>query len=362
MAKFDAYTAAEIELKIATYLENDPGVRRFYQLTPQALYIGDLEKEQVDYILQLNTGSPLHSKPRKCHTLENVRIAIDPGHFGGRWAQLEKRFVIVPPEKTKNNQLIYFCEGNLTYLTALELKRLLESEGALVMITRPGIGDGAMKENFFQWLENHSDLRKKESSLSRLFRSYNTEDLFERAKKINAFSPDLAVIIHYNAHSPGKDRAQTHLVRANYNLAFIPGAFGANELTHVQDRYEFLRLIVTDTLDQSLRLSNSIVKQFVTKLDVPLIAAHEKTTYSEASIIQKPGIYSRNLVLTRLIHSPLCYGETLIQNNEEEIYRLSSTPISIAGIPASRRIQEVAEAYFEGIKEYLKSQEVHLEP
>jgi len=85
-----------------------------------------------------------------------------------------------------------------------------------------------------------------------------------------------------------------------------------------------------------------------------LIDDNEKTSYTKAScLLQDQGIYSRNLALTRLVHGPVCYGETLVQNNEEEVYRLSSHDAIIAGIPCSKRIQEVAEGYFEGIKEYL---------
>ncbi len=58
---------------------------------------------------------------------------------------------------------------DLTYLTALELKRLLEAEGAVVMVTRPGIGQGALKENFYEWREVHAAANS--------FSDYNRADL-----------------------------------------------------------------------------------------------------------------------------------------------------------------------------------------
>jgi N-acetylmuramoyl-L-alanine amidase len=362
---FDAYqyklTAEEIELKIRKYLEKDPEIKNYYHLTSQSFSLGDLDHQQIDYVLYL-CHTPLSccappKKNKKKEGLKNVKIAIDPGHFGGVFAELEERYVVISAEKTRNYQPIRFHEGDLTYLTALELERLLKAEGALVFMTRERIGEGAIGEDFFKWLEMHSDLRK-DLPLSKIFRNYyNREDLTERAKKINAFSPDITVIIHYNAHLTDQEKAQkTLLTQSNYNLAFIPGAFCKGELKSVDDRYEFLRLIVTDHIEESLKLSESITAQFVKQLDVPLIFENEKTSYIDtACLIQKRGIYCRNLVLTRLVHSPMCYGETLVQNNQNEVYKLSECNTSIAGIPCCKRNKEVARAYFEGIKDYFNN-------
>src|SRR5208283_831994 len=59
-----------------------------------------------------------------------------------------------------------------------------------------------------------------------LFRSfYNNLDLRARAEKINAFNPELTIIIHYNA-GPGETCS------SNYNMTFIPGSFLKNELSN----------------------------------------------------------------------------------------------------------------------------------
>lgn len=360
---FDSYqsklTAKEIEWKIKTYLEKNKAIKRFYCLTSQVLYIGDLDHQQIDYILKLNTNSPiLPNKHSTNNSLKNIRIAIDPGHFGGALAELEERYLAIPAEMTKNNQPIRFHEGDLTYLTALELQHLLKNEGAIVLLTRSGIGKGAIKEDFFEWIKTHSDLIKEISPLSKVFRNYyNKEDLKERAKIINEFYPDLTIVIHYNSHLTDEEKKNKSLLtKSNYNLAFIPGAFGTDELNAIADRYEFLRLIVTDQIIESLKLSEYVTDQFVKQLGIPLISEHEKTSYIDsACLIQKPGIYCRNLALTRHVHSPLCYGETLIQNNQDEIYKLSEVDTSIDNIPCPKRLKAVAQAYYEGIKKYFKN-------
>ncbi len=354
----------QVKTKIETYLEKDPAIRTFYHLTPTALYIGDLSLNQIEYVLHLNTNLSttlpipikIASSSSISQSMNNVKIALDPGHFGGAFAQLEERYTAIPQEQTTHQQAIYFSEGDLTYLTALELRRLLEAEGAVVLITRSERGKGAKEEDFFTWLAHKPDLKKSNDSLSTIFRNfYNPEDLRARAKKINDFNPAITIILHYNTHLDTQEKEQNLLVtKSNYNLAFIPGAFCADELKSSEARYEFLRLIVTDQLEKSLQLSICLTKQFVQQLHVPLISEKDKTSYLAHCLKQKPGIYSRNLVLNRLIHTPLCYGETLIQNNEQEVYKLSAQDAVIADRSCSKRIKEVAQAYFAGIKDYLK--------
>jgi N-acetylmuramoyl-L-alanine amidase len=349
---FDVYqekfTFEEVSEKIQKFLVKG-ATEDFCHLTPEALYVGDLAHQEIDYVLHLNTqlSLPSHEKLKK-QGLKGVKVAIDPGHFGGAFAELEERFIHVPEES------IRFCEGDLTYLTALELKRLLEEEGAIVFMTREGFGQGALQVDFFNWLEMRPDLQGT-LPLSKVFRSYyNNLDLIERAEKINAFSPDITVIIHYNAHSTALEKLQnSYLTETNFNLAFIPGAFCKGELKSLDARYEFIRLLVTDQIEESLILSEFITAQFVKQLGVPLIAEWEKTSYTDSvCLMQKPGIYCRNLALTRRVHSPLCYGETLIQNNQDEVYRLWEKDAFVLDVPCSQRVKEVACAYFEGIKEY----------
>jgi hypothetical protein len=97
-------------------------------------------------------------------------------------------------------------------------------------------------------------------------------------------------------------------------------------------------------------LSHDIVESMETVLDVPLM---KKTSYlDDVCRFVKTGIYCRNLFLTRLVHSPLCYGETLIQNYPQEALRLANRDAEFNGEPISSRVLEVAFAYFAGICKY----------
>mgnify|MGYP001576610280 CR=1 FL=1 len=67
-----------------------------------------------------------------------------------------------------------------------------------------------------------------------------------------------------------------------------------------------------------------------------------------------PGVFCRNLTLTRMVKGTLIYGEALYQDNINEYKLLNKKEITIDGIKISKRIEEVAEAYSEGIINYVK--------
>ena len=236
------------------------------------------------------------------------------------------------------------------------LKTLLEREGMVVMMTRNGIGKGAYRENFFDWLRARPELWSEKNSLSSLFCGhYNILDLYARVEKIRDFKPDISVIIHYNSHCPGEGLLSNHHPTAqNYNMVFIPGAFCSKELDSERSRYEFIRLLISDDLAQSQKLGKALLGAFCRFLKVPPVTEEDGARYLSRTCIEiEPGIFSRNLALTRLVHGPVAYCETLIQNNDEECLSLGRKDITIDGVCCSSRIKEVAEAYFEGIIDYL---------
>jgi hypothetical protein len=175
---------------------------------------------------------------------------------------------------------------------------------------------------------------------------YNTLDLQARAAKINAFNPHITLIIHFNA--VGSGRVSTS---ANYNMTFVPGSFLVGELTSQRARYELVRLLISDDLTASINLASSIANHMQQSLAVKLMSAAYGLSGNE--IFVDPGVFCRNLLLTRCIHGTLCYGETLIQNNAEEAARLAQKDLVVDGITTSSRIAAVAEAYLQGIYQYL---------
>ena len=355
----EKWTRKELEEKLGRYQQKDGRIGSFFTLTDEALTLYDAPETErsrsVDFCLRLVKGKRVSSKREKQKSLVGVKIALDPGHLGGPYARLGERYIDHPPslERKQGSQ---FDEGTVSFLTALYLKILLEKEGAIVMITRDQIGQCVYRESFFDWLKKNPHLWSGQVSLSNLFRRfYNPLDLRARAEKINAFKPDLSVVLHYNSHHVEEEYSSNNCVSSkNYNLVFVPGSFCRNELASEDSRYEFMRLLVTRDLDESRRLSRCILDAFYRKLAVPVVENSDGVAYlDKVCLAVEKGIYARNLALTRLIHGPVCYGETLIQNNIDECLNLTRKDFVIGGIECSSRIKEVAEAYFEGIKRYV---------
>jgi N-acetylmuramoyl-L-alanine amidase len=382
-----------VEEKLNTFLIGDPSIKKQILITGEGLYIfppdtKNTNVKSAEFFLRFGSKkSPMAldfipSKGKK--PLSGLRLAIDPGHVGGNIAHLEERFVPDP----QNISHILFDEGTLTVATAHSIAQKIRSLGATVMLTRQKPGESVYHESFDTWAKNtlgiknstswqnptkqqeiinflkthatHADQQdlkrrlqiiEKKSVANRafflqqsLFRlCYNGYDLCARAEKINAFNPHLVIIIHYN----GKET----FTPLNYNLAFIPGCYLPGRLDTIEERYHFIRLLVTPTIEQSLAFCQKITPQMVTQLAVPLLSDPEyldKTcTYIE------PGIYANNLRLLRLVTSPiLCYGETLVQNNVDEYKRLLGKDTIINGLSVPNRVAEVARIYIQGILDF----------
>lgn len=352
----DKFSKEYLQKKIETYLIKEEGIRDYFILTEEAFILYDSPRSKAlkkeEYRLRLTSepeGKESLSKPFR--SLVGAKIALDPGHFGGPFAKLEQRFIEIE-DKVQGSSFL-FNEGDLTLFTALYLKELLEQRGAIVFLTRSQEGQGAVEYDFHQWLKQTYKETPPQQTHARIFReSYNPIDMRERAKKINAFNPDLTVIIHYNAHEVEEG---TQVTDKNYNMVFLPGSFCGKELTDVQSRYEFMRLLVTEDLEQSEKFCRIAIEKMNQTLGVPSVTEEDGAHYLKRSSLKiADGVYARNLCLTRLIHSPLCYGESLVQNNKEECIRLAQKDGQIGAKKISNRIKLVSQAYLQAIEEYFQ--------
>ena len=304
--------------------------------------------------------------------LEGIKIAIDPGHIAGNH---EMAFIEGKNLKfTKKNypQLkqdsILIAEGILTYATAQILKAQLENEGAEVFLTR-NENLSAFGISYDEWL-----IKKKNKYLDSLFASakislskkeslkkknkkeffydfFKDIDLVKRAELINKFSPDACIIIHYNVDE--KNHNWEKPTTKNFCMAFIPGAFDTKVLQTDVSRTNFLRLLVSNHLSLSEKLSSLTVNEFHKKLTIP-IATKKDADYllNNCKYASKEGVYCRNLALCRLIQSPLVYGECLYQDNQNEYETLSKTDKIYFGVKTNERVKQVADAYYEAILNY----------
>ena len=136
--------------------------------------------------------------------LAGVKIAIDPGHIGGKWAKMEERWFQIGNSKP-------VVEGDMTLRVAKLLKPRLEALGAQVTLTRSGSEPitsrrpDALRKLALESLREKGDKATsfaitKESE--RLF--YRTAEIRRRAVLVNdSIKPDLVLALHFNAEAWG---------------------------------------------------------------------------------------------------------------------------------------------------------------
>jgi hypothetical protein len=121
---------------------------------------------------------------------------------------------------------------------------------------------------------------------------------------------------------------------------------------------DFLRLLLTEEIDNSVSGASYIAEAFNENLKVPLANVSDAAYLGTSCLYSgKSGVYCRNLSMTRLIHGPILYGETLYQDNVNEVRLLSDKYVSdpISGIQAPARVIQVANAYEKGIRNWIYS-------
>ena len=308
--------------------------------------------------------------------LLHYSIALDPGHIGGdiETARMEKKWVEMKANPAKGiKEPIQLIEGDLTFVTAKILKKKLESKGAKVMLTRNELGISAFGITYKKWkdslflrsvdsayarkdvsFEEKNFLLTKANDTEIFRRFFLQEEIYERARKINEFNPTLTLIIHYNVDETNQNWNKP--TKKDFNMAFVGGSFGADELVQPEARIDFLRLLLTEDIEKSIDFSKYIVEGLVQKTGIPS-ATDSCAIYLRDNCMTTGvnGVFCRNLALTRMVKGALCYGESLYQDNINECKALSKNEITVDEMKSSKRVEEVAEGYFQGIINYMKS-------
>lgn len=311
------------------------------------------------HILEMNHQM---TYPKTENPFFGFKVAIDPGHIAGdlATAMIEQRFVEM---KLASGQKVSLVEGALTLQTAKILKDSLEKLGAIVMLTREKHNRSAEGFSFRYWQKYRLPKKLKRKGLTDAeiavkikethpavwFNEFSDDDLDVRADKINYFKPDLTVVLHYNVDV--NNTLWRSPTQNNYSMTFVPGAYIWGELSSRLERFDFLRRLLTTQMVDSELVSKEVMRQFETALGVPPLKDEEAPAYVRKWCLKvDQGIYARNLRLCRLINSPICYGEPLLQDNENELEKLTTINEEFG---VSERVIEVARAYLEGIRSFL---------
>ena len=390
-----------VETRIQKLLLKNQDLNAFFKISETEFRIyssaQDKENDTPEFVLEFGSEPvpareaevPFHVNSESELPLQGLRVALDPGHIGGDFARPEQRYIHM-----KDKPEVQFDEGTLTYLTAIYLRNLLEEKGAEVLITRNGMGMAAGL-SYIKWREQElenaiaakvasiTDAEKKmttatwwkspeaEAKVIRLM--FNTFDMRVRAEKIDNFNPHLTLMIHYNSGWTKKEGDFDLTSPKNYNIAFIPGSFMTGELPTQEDRINFVRLLVSQEIDADIALSSIVLKKVSETTEILPIQNEEELDYVETQRSEKEikegtqlnylrraclptgvtGIYARNLGMTRMVEGPMCYMESLCQDNEQECLLLNERSVEVDGVMTSPRVIQVAHACYNAILEYV---------
>lgn len=301
-------------------------------------------------------------KPRESSTgnLKNFNeliIAIDPGHIGGEWSQMERRHFHLGTDHPVK-------EGDLTYQVAQRLQQKLEQAGATSSIIRQS-GLPVTKRRPADFMEeargwvkvrlgaedNQSEeylLQVKERA-ELLF--YRVDEIQQRAKIINhSPSPDLVVCLHLNA-APWKNDDRDTLVERNDYHVLVNGCYMGGELAYDDQRFEMLVRLFTGWHKTELHVAEKIASAFDYLTPMPAFAYRGPNALKVGAV---DGVWARNLLANRIYRAPVVFLEPYVVNSAISYEHLLLGEYKgekvIHGVPRKCLIEEYVEAVFKGIQ------------
>ena len=285
--------------------------------------------------------------------LEGLKIAIDPGHIGGRWGKMEERWFQIP-----GNQPVQ--EGDMTLAVAKLLKPRLEALGAIVALVRdetepvtevrPEMLRAAVPA------ETPSSNIAKQAEL--LF--YRKAEIRARAKRVNeAIQPDLALCLHFNADPWGNPAAPT-LVAHNHFHMILNGGYTDEEIGRADERLELLFKLLQGVHAEEAAVSASAATAFVERTAMPpyLYLA----TGNNRNVDGNPYLWARNLLANRVYRCPVIYYEPYVMNSVEDHERIQAGDYEgermVAGKMRPSIFREYADCVALGLERYYRGKRV----
>src|SRR6266702_5215653 len=307
------------------------------------------------------------ANPKK--PLSGLRIALDPGHLGGKWAKMEERWFRVgnsPPVR----------EGDLTLKVARILAPQLRRLGAKVSFVRNSsepitpkrpddfkdlarrilIKNGVPQPRPDVLDPNDSDKEKTIRWQSEIL-FYRYSEIRRRAVLVNTkLHPDLVLCLHFNAEGWG-DPKSPNLVDPNHLHLLVNGSYLKEELEFDDERFEMIRRLLSRAYDEELLLAESVAAEMARETQLP--PYQYPTTLTTTKVGSTGYVYARNLLATRLYRSPVVYCEPYVMNSHDAFARIQAGDYDgmreINGAQRKSIFREYADSVVEGMVEYYRA-------
>ena len=221
------------------------------------------------------------------------------------------------------------------------------------------LGTAPAGTDLFNAFRKSSNLREIYSEAQRPLYFILKADLDARAQLINDFAPDLTLILHFDTAGNPRQVSKGH----NGTKAYVPGAFLPEELGTRENRFALVRhLAQPEMWKSSVGLSSEILKQIRSQMQIPIDSSGGGGSIREAA----PGVFARNLVLTRKIHgTALAYLECLFYNDPLEFKAFSQNQyfmtIGARSYGYSERLVQLSKAIRDGVLSFSSQSNNHRE-
>ena len=348
----------------------DASARILITKSPRAyfkLWFAESEMKSQPLARKWKTAQSLPPK-KPSGPLSDIRIALDPGHIGGKWAKMEERWFQV-------NGSSPVQEGDMTLHVAQLLAPRLRELGARVTLVRDKLepvtskrpsdfeelakkilkkgGFAHPREDF----EGPADPEKEHTvrwQTEILF--YRNSEIRRRAKIVNTrLRPDLVLCLHFNAEAWGDPR-NPELVEKNHLHALVNGAYLPPELEFDDERFEMIRRLLSRTYDEEIGLAEKLTEKLAAKTGLP---AYEYVTDNVTKVGPSGYVYARNLMATRLYACPVVYLEPYVMNSQEVFARVQAGDYdgvqTIEGKERPSIFREYVEGVVDGLLDYYKA-------
>ena len=302
--------------------------------------------------------------PPAARPLDGVKIALDPGHLGGRWAKLEERWFQIGDQPP-------VMEGEMTLHVARLLADRLRAQGAIVTLVRDGdepttplrpadLADTAARQLAEQGIEHPRPAFDGPADPQRQFSIPWTSDvLFTRADirarglRVNdTIRPDLVVCLHFNAEAWG-DPAKPALVEKNHLHLLVNGCYGPDEIAKDDVRFEMLLKLLDRSGAEEAAVAASVAPALAAATGLP---PYQYTGTNAVRIGDNPYIWARNLLANRLYECPVVYIEPYVMNSPEVFARVQAGDYEgtreFGGMQRASIFREYADAVAAGLRAY----------
>ena len=265
--------------------------------------------------------------------LDGLRIAIDPGHIGGSWAEMEER-------STRYHGSAPVREGDLNLITGGLLKQELTNMGAIVFEDRDSTDPVTpyrprdMMPEAREMLVDHSSHAARlrafpPDKLNLIFGQrlddlaeflfYRCSEIVERGNRIrDNFVPDVTITLYIDA-TPGSGRG--HTTSANANIFFVHGAYTRAEMADAEMQRRCVYKMVEGSSDIEAEVATAIADTFTEKTHLGPVKYGNSATTREI----EPGnqyVVARNLAANREYDGPVVCTEPYFMNNHTTYQRL----------------------------------------